>query len=126
MENELGLEKIDALLTDIKIEEIKWGNSRIAKRLLSQTINQQGIGKLISQGTRKMAHDLGVDPELAAHVKGLEIPMHDPRAYVSQGLTYMTSSTGANHNKCDYFNVDGDAISFPSFKIKRNYCCHLD
>ncbi|MFW9922727.1 MAG: aldehyde ferredoxin oxidoreductase C-terminal domain-containing protein, partial [Candidatus Thorarchaeota archaeon] len=65
----------------------------------------------------RMAEKLGVDPELAAHVKGLEIPMHDPRAYAGQALSYMTACCGANHQKCDWFQVEGQSISFPEYQI---------
>ncbi len=119
VENKLALDKIESYLTDIELEEIKWGNKVIAFKLLEKTINKKDIGSLLSEGTRKMAQILNVDPNLAANVKGLEIPMHDPRAYVAQGLSYMTSCVGANHNKADYFNIDGDAVSFPTLKLKR-------
>lgn len=35
--------------------------------------------------------------EIAVHVKGLDIPGHDPRAYFSMALTYVTSTRGACH-----------------------------
>ena len=42
----------------------------------------------------------------AAHVKGLEIPMHDPRAFTAMGLVYATSPRGACHNKGDAYLVE--------------------
>ena len=94
------------------LEEIRWGNEDIGPKLLEQIINREGIGSLLAEGSRIMASELGVDPGLAAHVKGLEIPMHDPRAYLNQGLSYMTCCTGANHNKGDIYGVDSDFGSF--------------
>jgi len=119
VENKIGIEKIENHLANIKLEDIKWGNSKMVKILLNKTINREGIGSLIAEGTRKMAQDLKVNPDLAAHVKGLEIPMHDPRAYVAQGLNYMTSCVGASHKKGDYYEIDGDSTSFPSLKLKK-------
>jgi len=118
VENGIAVENIKKLLKDINIEDIKWGNSKIIYKLLEKTINREGIGDLIAEGTRIMAQKLDVDPGLAAHVKGLEIPMHDPRAYVAQGLCYMTNSIGASHKKGDIYEVDGEGVSFPSLKIK--------
>ena len=118
VENGIAIESIKKLLKDIKIEDIKWGNSKIIHKLLDKTINREGIGDLIAEGTRIMAQKLDVDPGIAAHVKGLEIPMHDPRAYVAQGLCYMTNSIGASHKKGDIYEVDGEGVSFPSLKIK--------
>ncbi|MHA1343325.1 MAG: aldehyde ferredoxin oxidoreductase family protein [Promethearchaeota archaeon] len=119
VENNIAKENIKKHLIDISIEDIKWNNPEIVKKILYKIIRKEGIGALLAEGTRKMAQELDVDPGLAAHVKGLEIPMHDPRAYFAQALSYMTSSTGANHNKCDYFNIDGDAVSFPTLRLKR-------
>ncbi|MHA1792346.1 MAG: aldehyde ferredoxin oxidoreductase C-terminal domain-containing protein, partial [Promethearchaeota archaeon] len=67
---------------------------------------------------------LDVDPGLAAHVKGLEIPMHDPRAYAGQALTYMTSCVGASHEKGDFFNIDGDAAMIE--KVKKGNRFNID
>lgn len=53
-----------------------------------------------------MAAELGVDPELAAEVKGLEIPMHDPRAFAGMALVYATSPRGACHERADFFMLD--------------------
>ncbi len=65
-----------------------------------------------------MAKKLGVDPELAAHVKGLEMPMHDPRAFAGQALSYITCYLGANHQKCDWYSVEITTASYPEFRVK--------
>jgi aldehyde:ferredoxin oxidoreductase len=67
---------------------------------------REGIGDLLARGTREMAGTLGRDPEEAAQVKGLEIPMHDARAFHGQAATYATGPRGACHLKGEYFNVD--------------------
>jgi aldehyde:ferredoxin oxidoreductase len=56
---------------------------------------------------------------LAAHVKGLEFPMHDPRAFVGQALNYMTSCVGASHEKADWYNVEISTIEYPRLRIKK-------
>ncbi|MCP4762938.1 MAG: hypothetical protein GY870_14260, partial [archaeon] len=98
------------------IDEFKWGNEEIVLKLLKKTINREGIGDLIADGTRIMAEKLGVDPELAAHVKGLEVPMHDPRAYLGQALSYMTGCVGANHCKGDFYLVEGKMLTYKKIK----------
>ncbi len=120
IENKIAIDKIKNELIDIEIEEIKWGNAKIAYKLLEKIIKREDIGNLLAKGTRRLAQELGIDSGLAAHVKGLEIPMHDPRAYLGQALTYMTSCIGASHNKGDYFNVDAEGLSFPTLKIRRS------
>ena len=64
---------------------------------MDKIAKREGIGDVLAEGTRIMAEKLGVDPESAAHVKGLEIPMHEPRAFDGQALSYMTCCCGANH-----------------------------
>ncbi|MEX2719160.1 MAG: aldehyde ferredoxin oxidoreductase family protein [Candidatus Sigynarchaeota archaeon] len=117
VDQKLGLDRIKPLLKGKDLTDLRWGNSKAVLALLRQITERQGIGNLLAEGTRTMAKELGVDPGLAAHVKGLEIPMHDPRAYAGQALTYMVSCCGANHNKADFFNIDGDAATL--MKVKK-------
>jgi aldehyde:ferredoxin oxidoreductase len=86
--------------------EIKWGDGETVLKLLRMIIDQEGIGKLLAQGTLKMAREFGRDPGEAAQVKGLEMPMHDPRAYHGMAISYATGPRGACHLKGDYYNVD--------------------
>lgn len=121
VENEIALKEIEKYLGEIKLEEIRWGNEELVLKLLDKIIKREGIGDILAEGTRIMAEKLGVDPSLAAHVKGLEVPMHDPRAYLGQALTYMTACTGANHNKGDFYNIDGDAASYTKIRKKNRF-----
>jgi aldehyde:ferredoxin oxidoreductase len=66
----------------------------------------EGFGKIVGEGTRKMAARYGRPPGEAMHCKGLEIPMHDPRAFSGQGLAYATCNRGADHNKSEAFMVE--------------------
>jgi len=73
---------------------------------------------VLAEGVRIMAEKFEVDPELAAHVKGLEMPMHDPRAYAGQALSYMTCCVGANHEKCDWFTAEMGGVAYTTLRIK--------
>lgn len=108
VENKIAIDAISQNLADINITDIKWGNADVVLKLLNKIVNREDIGTILAEGVRIMAEKLGVDPELAAHVKGLEIPMHDPRAYTGQALSYVTACCGASHEKGDFFNIDGD------------------
>ncbi|HPG59793.1 MAG TPA: aldehyde ferredoxin oxidoreductase C-terminal domain-containing protein, partial [Candidatus Wallbacteria bacterium] len=56
------------------------------------------LGALLSKGTRSAAAEIGgIAPEFAVHVKGLEVPMHDPRAFYAMAANYMTANRGACH-----------------------------
>lgn len=85
---------------------IPWGHGPTILRLIRMIADQEGIGRPLSRGTRAMAAAFGRDPQEAAQVKGLEIPMHDARAFHGQAITYATGPRGACHLKGEYFNVD--------------------
>jgi aldehyde:ferredoxin oxidoreductase len=96
--------------------EIKWGDGNAVVKLVEMIINQEGIGKLLSQGTLRMAQELDRDVGEAAQVKGMEIPMHDGRAFHGLAVSYATGPRGACHLKGDYYNVDiGGGV--PEFNI---------
>lgn len=86
--------------------EIKWGDGPTIVKLVEMAIKQEGIGKLLSQGTLKMAEHFGRDPEEAAQVKGMEVAMHDPRAFTGMALSYATGPRGACHLKGDYYSIE--------------------
>ena len=97
--------------------EIKWGDGKAVVRLVKMILAQKGIGRLLSHGTRQMAKELGVSEDEAAHVKGLEIPMHDPRAFVGMALTYATASRGACHLQGDFYLIDTPRDAIPELGI---------
>ncbi|UCB42117.1 MAG: aldehyde ferredoxin oxidoreductase family protein [Dehalococcoidales bacterium] len=105
---------LDEKKAGIKLE---WGNSRSIVKLVEMIIGREGIGKLLGEGTRRMAQELGADPATAAHVKGLEMPMHDARAFTGMAISYATGPRGACHLKGDYYNI-GMAGSVPELDIK--------
>ena len=86
--------------------EITWGDGKAIVKLVEMIVKKEGIGQLLGQGVRHMAIELGADPSEAAHVKGLEMPMHDARAFTGMAISYATGPRGACHLKGDYYNVD--------------------
>ena len=86
--------------------EILWGDGRTIVKLVGMIIRQERIGKLLSQGTLRMAAAFGRDPGEAAQVKGMEMAMHDPRAFTGMAISYATGPRGACHLKGDYYNIE--------------------
>jgi aldehyde:ferredoxin oxidoreductase len=76
-----------------------WGDAEAAFELLRKIAAREGeVPRLLGEGTRRAAQVWGgLAREFAIHVKGLEFPMHDPRAYVSLAVGYATSVRGACH-----------------------------
>jgi len=118
VENRINVAEINELLDDIKLEDIRWGNGKIILELVEKISKREGLGESLGEGVRLIAEKLGVDPELAAHVKGLEMPMHDPRAFAGQALSYITCYLGANHQKCDWYSVEITTTSYPDLRVK--------
>ncbi len=78
--------------------ELTWGNSEAIVKLTELIAKNEGFGKILAEGTRKAAEKIGKNSsDYAVQVKGLEVPAHDPRAFVSMGVQYATSNRGACH-----------------------------
>lgn len=59
---------------------------------------RRGIGDLLAEGVQAAAQKIGKGSEgWAMQVKGMEVPMHDPRGKKGMGLAYATSFKGADH-----------------------------
>jgi len=79
--------------------DLTWGNSEALIAIIHRMGLREGIGELMSQGSKAMAETLGRNAvEFAIHVKGLEPSAHDPRRFFSQALSYCTAARGACHN----------------------------
>jgi len=85
--------------------ELKWGDIDVTIKLIELIAKNEGFGKIIQEGTKRMAARYN-RPGEAMQVKGLEFPMHDPRAFCCMGLAYATSNRGADHNKSDAYLVE--------------------
>jgi aldehyde:ferredoxin oxidoreductase len=85
--------------------EPRWGDIGPALRMTELIGRREGIGDLLAEGSRIVGRHFGVE-ELAVQVNGMEVPMHDPRAYVGMGLTYATSPRGACHMQGDMYMLD--------------------
>jgi aldehyde:ferredoxin oxidoreductase len=86
--------------------KIEWGDGKTILKLLKMIVKREGIGDLLAEGSLKVAQALGADPETVAAVKGLEIPMHDPRNATGMAISYATGSRGACHLRGDYYSFD--------------------
>jgi len=77
---------------------LAWGEPGPVLALVEQIAHREGLGRMLAEGVRAAAARLGPEAEsFALHVKGLEMPYHDPRAFVDMALNYATASRGACH-----------------------------
>jgi aldehyde:ferredoxin oxidoreductase len=78
--------------------ELVWGNADAVVELTHLIGRREGIGRLLGEGVKRAAAQLGRGAErFALHVKGQELPMHEPRGKKSLALAYALSPTGADH-----------------------------
>jgi aldehyde:ferredoxin oxidoreductase len=97
--------------------ELRFGNADALLELIVRIADRSGFGELLAQGSRRAAQAIGGDaPSFAMHVKGQELPMHEPRGKVGVGLGYATNEAGADHlvGFHDPLFVNADSVPFRS------------
>jgi aldehyde:ferredoxin oxidoreductase len=94
--------------------ELVWGSAEAVEQMVHLIGRREGIGRLLGEGVKRAAEQLGRGADrFAMHVKGQELPMHDPRGKKSLALAYALSPTGADHMEAPHdplyegFHPDG-------------------
>ncbi len=78
--------------------DLSFGNAQSMVKLVEMIGERRGIGNLLAEGVKRAAERIQKGAkELAVHVKGQEVPMHDPRLKPGEALGYTVSPTGADH-----------------------------
>jgi aldehyde:ferredoxin oxidoreductase len=78
--------------------EAHFGSREALLKLAEKIGRNEGIGKILSNGTRAVIQKFGVEAEkYACDVKGMEIPAYEPRGTWGMALAYSTSDRGACH-----------------------------
>ncbi len=97
--------------------EPAWGNNAAIRELIRMIAFREGIGDLLADGVRRAAEKIGRGSgAFAVHSRGLELPMHDPRGFVSSAVTYATGNRGGSHNESmAYYVEQGMTISGMGF-----------
>ncbi len=78
--------------------EMRWGSKETLIEMIKMIVQKRGFGKVLGKGVKKASEEIGKNSvEFAMHIKGLDLPAHDPRGYNAGGLAFATSSRGACH-----------------------------
>jgi aldehyde:ferredoxin oxidoreductase len=78
--------------------ELTFGSAESMVEMVERIAFREGLGDLLAEGTKRAAEKIGKgSAEFAMHVKGEEIPMHEPRYKQGLGLHYGVHATGADH-----------------------------
>jgi aldehyde:ferredoxin oxidoreductase len=78
--------------------DLTWGNVDAIIEMTEQICTGRGLGAVLGKGVKRASEELGRGTaDYAVHVKGMEVPYHDPRAYIAMGVNYATGTRGACH-----------------------------
>jgi aldehyde:ferredoxin oxidoreductase len=88
----------------IKKKEIQpalsFGNNQAILQLIKKIAYREGLGDILAEGVKHASKRIGGGAQdFAVHVRGLEVPMHDPRAFFGIGIGYAVGPTGARHTE---------------------------
>ena len=87
---------------------LRFGDGARLLALIDDIAHRRGaLGDLLANGSRSAAETIGPPaPDLAPHVKGLEIPGYDPRALQTMALGFAVGTRGADHNRSGAYEAD--------------------
>lgn len=90
----------EGLLTQADTDglELTFGNASAMLQVVEMIAQRRGFGELLGEGVMRAAKEIGKGAEqYALHIKGQEVPMHEPRLKQGMGLGYAVCPTGAEH-----------------------------
>ena len=86
---------------------LTFGSGDALLRAIELIGRREGIGQILSEGSRRAAHAIGQGSiAFAPQVKGLEIPGYEPRALQTMALGFAVGARGADHNRSGAYEVD--------------------
>jgi aldehyde:ferredoxin oxidoreductase len=98
--------------------ELLWGRGDVLVKMVEKIGKREGLGNLLGEGVRIAAEKIGRNAvEFSLHVKGLEIPGHDPRCYNAGAVSYATINRGACH--LGFSHVFERVLSMPEIGIEK-------
>lgn len=138
--NDLGMDTISAgntiaLLIDLHenglVQEkltrgldLGWGKAGTILKVLEMMAHRKGLGDILAEGSARAARHLGAECEgYVIHCKNQDFPGYEVRRAFGTGLSFATSSRGADHLRgCMYVNEifqgDLDPLGFSDEKIQ--------
>ena len=103
---------------------LRWGDPEGVLSLIEDIAYRRGLGELLALGVKRAAEALGPQAqEFAVHVKGMEVPYHDPRAFTGMALNYATANRGACHLESLTYWV-GYGVKIDELYIPEDYHPH--
>lgn len=112
---------------------LAFGDEESIFRLMDDIANRRGIGELLAEGCARAGAFLSSGNDAAMHIKGLEIPMIDPRnRWSTWTLGMLTNIRGGDHLRCRNpvenlrFNENLEGLRLERFGLDRAIYDQLD
>jgi len=94
--------------------DLRFGNADAMVKMVERIALREGLGDLLAEGVRRAAEKIGGDAHYyAIHVKGQELPMHEPRGKYNVGMGYAVSEIGADHLVVAHDSMLANAEAIP-------------
>ena len=102
--------------------EMRWGNHKAMVALIEKIAKREGIGDVLADGLEKAAEHVGQKAQnLAIHVRGEALPMHDPRCEPAMALIYKVNASPGKHLPASQFiKPPGLDLQVPASGTKRH------
>jgi aldehyde:ferredoxin oxidoreductase len=98
--------------------QLKWGNHKAIVDMTDKLAKRQGFGAVLADGAKRAAERIGKGAEdLAIHIHGQEVPMHDPKRFLHYTTTYLDSTPG-RHTTGNYSTKPASGFEFPAYDRK--------
>ena len=87
----IGLKDTDGI-------ELRFGNDEAMITMLKKLVDQEGFGKQLAKGTKRLSEEIKGSEAFAMHVKGLELGGYECRGLNGQALQFAVSNRGGCHH----------------------------
>jgi aldehyde:ferredoxin oxidoreductase len=107
-----AFERGDITLEDTGGIELAWGDVDAIEAILDKVAHREGIGDSMAKGVKIFAEEYSLDPSLAQHVKGMELPGYDPRGTTGYALEYAVADRGGCHRRARPIHKEAQSETF--------------
>jgi aldehyde:ferredoxin oxidoreductase len=102
--------------------DLAWGHVDAAIEMIHKIANREGFGDRAAEGSQALAASISdAAGDYVVAIKGLELPMHDPRGFHGLGLAYMNSNRGACHLQHTVQAVEQGMVAWPEAGLEEDY-----
>ena len=102
--------------------DMTWGNVDAAIEMVKKIAKREGFGDRAAEGSQALATSIShAAKDYVVAIKGLELPMHDPRGFHGLGLAYMNSNRGACHLQHAVQAVEQGMVAWPEVGLEEDY-----